>query len=61
MPTRMIRGQFVRHSLEKAACDHVTCAAGDLYGTGRMDLVIGNFRTDQPLPPVTIWKNLGRK
>jgi hypothetical protein len=29
-------GQFVRHSLEKKTCDHVTCAVGDLYGDGKM-------------------------
>src|SRR5262249_45312294 len=25
-------GRFVRHALETASCDHVTCAAGDVFG-----------------------------
>src|SRR5260370_6830781 len=36
-------GQFIRHSLETATCDHVTCVAGDIFGTGKIDLVTGNF------------------
>jgi hypothetical protein len=36
-------GRFVRHALEKATCDHFTCAAGDLFGTGKVQLVTGNF------------------
>jgi hypothetical protein len=36
-------GQFSRHSLETASCGHVTCAAGDIYATGRVDLVTGNL------------------
>jgi hypothetical protein len=50
--------QWMRHSLETVTCDHVTCAAGNLFGTGRMDLVIGNFDLDLA-EPVTFWKNLG--
>jgi hypothetical protein len=53
--------QWTRHSLETVTCDHVTCAVGDLYGSGHLDLVTGNF-TINPVPhPVTIWKNLGAK
>jgi hypothetical protein len=52
-------GQFVRHVLEPAACDHVTCAAGDLFGTGRIDLVTGNFVSTPAPHAVTIWKNQG--
>jgi hypothetical protein len=51
-------GQFVRHLLETTTCDHVTCAAGDLTGTGQIDLVTGNF-AQAPSPALTIWKNLG--
>jgi FG-GAP-like repeat len=59
------RGRFVRHSLERVTCDHAACAAGDVYGDGKVHLVTGNFciSTDPryPLPEVlTIWKNLGR-
>jgi hypothetical protein len=52
-------GKFVRYSLEAGSCDHVTCVAGDVYGTGRTDLVVGNFSEDPSLPTLTIWKNLG--
>jgi hypothetical protein len=50
---------FERHSLEDTACDHVTCAAGDLCGTGRADVVVGNFSPRKAMPAITIWKNLG--
>ncbi|HZT79907.1 MAG TPA: VCBS repeat-containing protein, partial [Gemmataceae bacterium] len=55
-------GKFERHVLESVSCDHVSCAVGDVYGTGRQDLVIGNFtmldaqKMDHAL---TVWKNLG--
>jgi hypothetical protein len=52
--------QFERHALENTSCDHVTCAAGDLYGTGRMDIVVGNFSPHQMMPAITIWRNRGR-
>ena len=51
-------GKFVRHSLESGTCDHVSCVAGDLYGTGRPDVAVGNFGGVGP--PVTVWRNLGR-
>jgi hypothetical protein len=50
-------GEFVRHTLETVTCDHVSCALGDLYGSGRMDVAIGNFGGSDT--PVTIWKNIG--
>jgi hypothetical protein len=53
-------GAFERHALENTTCDHVTCAAGDLYGTGRMDVVVGNFSPNAAAPAITIWKNEGR-
>jgi hypothetical protein len=52
-------GKFERHALEKVECDHVTCAVGDVYGTGRMDIVVGNYSSATTKDPVTIWKNLG--
>jgi hypothetical protein len=52
-------GHFVRHSLENITCDHAACALGDVFGNGRLDLVIGNYTGTQEGPPVTIWKNLG--
>jgi hypothetical protein len=53
-------GKFERHTLEEVDCDHVTCVAGDIYGTGRIDFVVGNFGAVSTTHPVTIWKNLGR-
>jgi hypothetical protein len=53
-------GKFERHSLAVGTNDHVTCAVGDLYGTGRLDVVVGNFHSPSR-HPVTIWKNLGRR
>ncbi|OWK39755.1 FG-GAP repeat domain-containing protein [Fimbriiglobus ruber] len=52
-------GRFERHPLLTAECDAVVCAAGDLYGTGRADIVVGNFSSMTTDHPVTIWKNLG--
>jgi hypothetical protein len=53
-------GHFARHSLETATCDHVTCAAGDIFGRGRMDFVTGNFSTSRESDlGITIWKNPG--
>ncbi len=53
-------GQFERHVLSSVTCDHVTCAVGDIYGSGRLDIVVGNFSSQATKDPVTIWKNLGR-
>jgi hypothetical protein len=54
-------GKFERHTLVTASCDAVVCAAADLYGTGRIDLVVGNFSAPDSADPVTIWKNRGRR
>lgn len=53
-------GKFVRHTLETKSCDHVTCAVGNLFGTGKLDLVTAEFRLREPANALTIWKNLGR-
>jgi hypothetical protein len=56
-------GKFTRHTLETAACDHFTCAAGDLYNDGVMHLVTGSFfftEGSAANPGVTIWEN-GRR
>ena len=53
-------GKFVRHPLAIGACDAVVCCAADVYGTGRPDLVIGNFGAPNTDAPVTIWKNMGK-
>jgi hypothetical protein len=52
-------GVFVRHTVETENCDHVTCAVGDVFGSGKLDMVTGYF-TNHALPhALTIWKNLG--
>jgi hypothetical protein len=53
-------GRFERHTLASVECDHVTCAVGDVFGTGRVDLVVGNFTLDKTADSVTVLKNLGR-
>jgi hypothetical protein len=53
-------GKFARYSLEKVTCNHVTCAAGDLYGDGRIHLVTGNFTMTEKetmADAVTVWEN----
>jgi hypothetical protein len=52
-------GQFVRHSLETGTCDHLTCVAGDVFATGKVDLVTGGFNSASAEHPVTVWKNPG--
>jgi hypothetical protein len=55
-------GKFVRHSLQQGACDHATCAVGDLFGTGRIDFATGNFTfSNRATDSLTIWRNLGKK
>jgi hypothetical protein len=52
-------GRYIRHSLETGTCNHVSCAAGDAYGTGRIDLVTGHFGAVPTDHAITIWKNQG--
>ena len=53
------RGVFARHSLETETCDHVTCALGDIFGSGKIDVVTANFVDEPSRHALTIWKNLG--
>jgi hypothetical protein len=57
-------GKFARYTLESVTCDHVTCAVGDIYGSGRIDFVTGPFQGGKASTVgiqhgLTIWKNLG--
>jgi hypothetical protein len=55
-------GKFVRHALETQTCDHLTCAAGDLGGSGRPDLVIGDYVLGGGRGnALTIWRNTTEK
>ena len=55
-------GKFVRHALERETCDHLTCAASDLDGDGKPELVTGNFVPgSRPGTAVTIWHNTTEK
>jgi hypothetical protein len=54
-------GRFARHALETTHCDYVSCVAGDVFGTGRTDLVVGYYGLEEKKPPVTIWRNHGRR
>jgi hypothetical protein len=56
---QMAPGQFARHSLETGSCDHATCVAGDIFGTGKIDLVTGTFALTRADHALTIWRNLG--
>jgi FG-GAP-like repeat len=50
-------GVFARHTLEAETCDHVSCTVGDVFASGKIDVVTGNF-TSQPVKhAITIWKN----
>ena len=56
------RGEFLRRSLSKGTCDHLTCAAADWNGDGRVDLVTGNFAFSRETPIATwidLWTNAG--
>ncbi len=55
--------EYVRHSLETGACDHFTCAVGDLRGDGTLQLVTGSFSLAEGRktgPAVSIWDRSAR-
>ena len=52
-------GKFERHPLAVGNCDAVVCAVGDLFGSGRADVVVGNFSAPDTTAPVTVYRNRG--
>jgi hypothetical protein len=53
-------GQFADHALETRSCDHVTVAVGDVFGSGRQDIVTATFSPhDMNERALTVWRNLG--
>lgn len=53
-------GVFARHTLEKENCNYVSCAIGDVFGSGKLDIVTGYFTSLPTKNSITIWKNLGK-
>jgi hypothetical protein len=54
-------GEFKRSFVARGDCDHTSCAVGDVFGTGRVDIVVGEFASQITKHPVTIWQNMGKK
>jgi hypothetical protein len=55
-------GKFVRYTLERGLSDHFSCAAGDIFGDGKIDFVTGTFiwSPAQKDPfGVTVFRNRG--
>jgi hypothetical protein len=53
-------GRFERHTLETGSCDHASCALADVFGTGRLDLVVSNFGASKVEHLVGVWRNAGK-
>jgi len=57
-------GKWDRHILESVTGDHLTVAAGDLLGDGKVHIVVGNFflspQQNQLTDTFTLWWNLGK-
>jgi FG-GAP-like repeat len=57
-------GRFERHVVDTGVCSHLTCAVGDIFGTGRADVVVGNFFVSPAHARgdlLTVWRNGGRR
>ena len=38
--------EFTRHSIERDHCAHATCTTGDVNGDGRIDLIVGEWLSE---------------
>lgn len=59
---RQSDGQFKKYSLEQGLCTHLSASAGDIYGDGHIDFVVGdcdNTTKDTSPSAVFIWRNNG--
>jgi hypothetical protein len=52
------RYTFVKHTIEKGFPRHATLDAADIDGDGDIDIVVGDFAANRPVPAwVEVWEN----